>query len=136
MQSVCHEIKRHIKDSGFILFEINHEPVPHSEILRAIQRADFGVIAYPPNASTENTIPTKLFEYMGYRLPIILINHTPWVAYCRPYSAAIPFQQDKIDAAAILDAMSRQTFYSKPPDAVFWEAEEHKLLQTVAALLN
>ena len=27
MQSVYHEIKRHIKDSGFILFEVNHEPV-------------------------------------------------------------------------------------------------------------
>ena len=136
MQSVYHEIKRHIKDSGFILFEVNHEPVPHSEILRAIQSADFGVIAYPPNPSTENTIPTKLFEYMGYRLPIILIDHAPWVAYCRPYSAAIPFHQDNIDAAAILDTMGRQTFYSKPPVDVFWESEEHKLLQTVATLLN
>ena len=27
MQSVYHEIKSHIKDNGFILFEENHEPV-------------------------------------------------------------------------------------------------------------
>ena len=34
---------------------------------------------------------------MGYRLPILLIDHAPWVERCAgPYSAAIPFQPDSI----------------------------------------
>jgi glycosyltransferase involved in cell wall biosynthesis len=136
MQSVSQEVKHQTKDKGFILFDVNHEPVPHSEILQAIQRADFGVIAYPPNMSTENTIPTKLFEYMGHELPILLVDHAPWVALCQPFSAAITFRRDNIDGTRILDAMRHQAFYPKAPDDVFWESEEHKLLQTVASLLN
>ena len=99
MQSVYHEIKDHIHDKRFILFNESREPVSHSDILRAIQNADFGVIAYPPNSSTENTIPTKLFEYLGYRLPVFLIDHAAWFERCGPYSAAIPFQSDNIDAS-------------------------------------
>ena len=131
MQTVYHEIKNQIKDKSFIYFNESLEPVPHPEILIAIQKADFGIIAYPPNLSTENTIPTKLFEYMGYAFPILLIDHAPWVERCVPYSAAIPFRPESIDARQFCRSMHQQTFYSMTPNDVFWESEEDKLLQTV-----
>jgi len=136
MNTVYHEIRDQTKDKDFIFFKESHEPVPHVEILSAIQKADFGIIAYPPNLSTENTIPTKLFEYLGYQLPIFLIDHGAWVSRCGPYRAAIPFQQHNINGAGILHAIRHQTFYSTAPDDVFWESEEHKLLQTVVVLPN
>ena len=135
MRTVYHQIRDETKDKNFILFTESREPVPHLEILGAIQKADFGIIAYPPNSSTENTIPTKLFEYLGYGLPILLIDHAPWVERCRPFSAAIPFHPDNLDAGGILYAMEHHKFYSEAPNDVFWESEEVQLLQTIATLL-
>jgi glycosyltransferase involved in cell wall biosynthesis len=136
LHSVYHEIKNQTKDKNFIFFKESPEPVSHVEILSAIQKADFGIIAYPRNLSTENTIPTKLFEYLGYRLPILLLDFAPWVAKCRGFSAAIPFHHNNPDTAGILYAMAHHKFYSEAPNDVFWEAEEAQLLQTVDRLLN
>ena len=136
MVTVHQQIKDCIRDKPFILFSESREPISHVDILKAIQRADFGIIAYPPNASTRNTIPTKLFEYLGYALPIVLIDHPAWVERCEPYPAAIPFQLNNIDAGAILHSMKRGAFYSNVPKDVFWESEEDRLLQTVQRLLT
>lgn len=134
MRAVYHEIGNQVKDKNFIFFEESHAPVAHTEILNAIQKADFGIIAYPPNPSTQNTIPTKLFEYLGYTLPVIVIEHTPWLDRCRPYHAAIPFRPEALDAALILRAMQKR-FYLSLPDDVYWESEENKLLQAVRQLV-
>ena len=136
MASVHQQIKDRVRDKPFVLFRESREPISHLDILTAIQRADFGIIAYPPNASTENTIPTKLFEYLGYALPVLLIDHPGWFERCKPYVAAIPFQLNNIEATAILHSMKQGTFYSNVPKDVFWESEEDKLLQTVGRLLT
>jgi glycosyltransferase involved in cell wall biosynthesis len=131
--TVQHEINNLISGKNFIHFTVRHEPVPHLEILKAIQQSDVGIIAYPSNPSTENTIPTKLYEYLGYQLPILLIDHAPWVAICRPYHAAIPFNLKNIQAEAILRDLKSNTFYDQIPKDVFWEAEEVKLSGAVNA---
>jgi glycosyltransferase involved in cell wall biosynthesis len=135
MQRVYHEIQDHTKGKSFIHLTESREPIPHQEILSAIQKADFGIIAYPPNRSTENTIPTKLFEYLAHELPILLINHKSWVKKCDPYEAAIIFDHDRIDIATMLHAIAVGKFYKQSPKDVFWASEEVKLLETVARLL-
>lgn len=136
MKSVLQEIKREIRDKPFIIFETSDAPVPHIRILEAIKKADAGIIAYPPNPSTANTIPTKLFEYLGYQLPIILINHPPWVERCQPFNAAIPFDPEDPDPADILKKLHGKNFYIKVPENVFWTFEEPKFLQIVAKIAN
>ncbi|MBX2946778.1 MAG: glycosyltransferase [Cyclobacteriaceae bacterium] len=54
----------------------SEHPVPHKTILKAVGQADFGIVWYPPNPSTACSIPTKLFEYLGLNLAI-LVSHTP-----------------------------------------------------------
>lgn len=59
---------------AFIHYNGSEQPVPHEAILNEINNADFGIIWYPPNPSTACSIPTKLYEYMGLNLPV-LISH-------------------------------------------------------------
>lgn len=134
MHQVQREIKQQVANKPFIHFSESDEPVSHIHILDAIQRADVGVIAYPPNLSTENTIPTKLFEYMGYKLPILLTNYGPWVNFCAPYPAAIAFDPSAIDPVRLLNTLQTTSFYQQSPLNVYWESEEHKLLETVSKL--
>ncbi len=136
MHSIRQEISDAIRGFQFIEFAEYLQPVAHAQILNAIQMADFGIIAYPANRSTENTIPTKLFEYLGYSLPILLIDHPVWKEICKPWPAAIIFNPANPNVEEILESIRHGSFYRHHPIGVFWEAEERKLLQTVAEEIN
>lgn len=119
---------RSLIDKDYIQLEGGDTLVPHDEIMEHIARADFGIIAYPPNQSTKNTVPTKLFEYLGSHLPFLLINHQPWVSRCEPYSAAIPFDPDSLDTNHLLERMMNGRFYTQCPGVeIFWEPEGERL---------
>ena len=53
MVTIHQEIMDQIRNKSFILFGQPTEPVAHLDIVRAIQQADYGIIAYPPNPSTQ-----------------------------------------------------------------------------------
>lgn len=125
-------IKELTDGRDFIRLEGGDRLVPHDEIMSAIASADFGIIAYPPNPSTRNTVPTKLYEYLGSQLPILLINHPPWMELCAPYAAALIFDPRFIKSETLLPQMRTPRFYTSPPgDDVFWEPEGRKLVALV-----
>lgn len=132
---VLEKIRLLITPRRFIELIARDSPVPHAEIFKHIQASDFGLITYQINPSTMNSIPTKLYEYLGFRLPILLVNHRPWVDFCYPYSAAVVFDAGHFDAAQIYREMMQRKFYTSPPELVYWETEEPKLLKVVAELL-
>jgi hypothetical protein len=121
-------------EKPFISFTGGEQLVPHTQILEAIHLADYGIIAYPPNPSTDNTIPTKLYEYVGSQLPVLLINHPAWVRTCEIYNAAIVFDPGDLQPGRILHQMEHETFYTTPPRGVFWEDEAPELLKTLQNL--
>jgi len=96
--------------------------VPHPQLVAAMAEADFGIIAYPPNAATAGAMPTKLFEYLACRLPILLVDHPVWVARCAPYSAAVCWTANT-SATALLQAMTTTTYYREVPTDIYWSAE-------------
>jgi hypothetical protein len=128
------EIHHCIQNKPFIELVGGHVLVPHSDILRAICEADLGIIAYPLHASTMNSIPTKLFEYLGYELPILLIDHKPWVDICADYPAAVVFDPARLDAVSILTSFKSRHFYSTKPTNVFWSTEEPRFRQLISSL--
>src|SRR6478736_581539 len=59
------KLRKHILNKPFIRLIGGDKLVPHSKILAEIQKATVGLLPYQQNRSTENCIPTKLFEYLG-----------------------------------------------------------------------
>lgn len=129
---VLEKIRLLIQPRPFIELIARESPVPHAEIFRHIQRADFGLVTYQINPSTMNSIPTKMYEYLGFRLPILLVSHKPWVDFCQAYSAAVVFDPNHFDAAQIYREMMSKSFYTADPIDVYWKAEEPRLLDAVA----
>ena len=80
-------------------------------------------------------MPTKLFEYAGHCLPILLIENPLWEEYCRQYQAAVIFDPDNINAEAILSKMISEPFYVKKPEDAFWESEEGKVRKAIGKSL-
>ena len=130
VELIYHKIKNH----EFIQLKGGSSIVPHHAIVSEIQSADIGIISYPPNPSTLNSVPTKLFEYLAYSLPILLIDNPQWLRLCEPYNAAVPFNDKSFSPSMILKALKEQKFYTTVPQDVFWSSEEKKLMQTMESL--
>lgn len=131
---VLEKIRLLIRPRGFIQLIARDSPVPYSEVLQHLSKADFGLITYQINPSTMNATPTKLYEYVGMKLPILLVPHKPWIEFCVPYNAAVVFDPNDYDAAVIYEQMMQETFYTTEPTEVYWESEEDKLLEVVEGL--
>ena len=129
------KLKDALIDKPFVTLQGGDSLVPHTAILESIQAADFGIVSYPANPSTINSTPTKLYEYLAYRLPMLLIDHPAWVARCAPYGAAVAFDPENFDAGSVLQALKTRTFYTAPPQGIYWEEEENKLFKAVGHVL-
>jgi len=134
LQATLEKIRNTIRNKNFIQLIGGDRLVPHSEIVSAIQSHDFGIIAYAENPSIVNSIPTKLYEYLGYQLPILMIDYQPWIEMTKPYQAAIPFNMLILKPDEVLSQMKTQPFYSTIPQDVFWDSEAEKLKKIINTL--
>lgn len=135
-KSTYQRLMRTIENKDFIHLKGGLELVSHEDILYAIKEADFGIIFYPANRSTLNTMPTKLFEYLGNRLSILLQHHEPWVAFCAKYNAAVTISPEDLNAAETLRKMKAKSPNKSPDDEILWQAEEKILLDRVAKIIT
>jgi glycosyltransferase involved in cell wall biosynthesis len=122
------QIQSAIESHDFIQLWGGDKLVPHDEIIEAINRSQFGIIAYPPNSATKNTFPTKIFEYIASRLPFLIINHPTWVNRCIRYPASITFDPGYFNPQKMLDKMKSTQFYLlEPGHEIYWSTEFNKL---------
>jgi len=94
-------------------------PVPHEVIEGYIQASDAGIIAYTDSIATRERMPTKLYEYLAFQLPILLSGNPKWKAKCDESSAAVLFSPT-LDASHILLALQKNQFYKTEPRHVLW----------------
>lgn len=131
-EDVRNKLREATNDKAYIRLAGIDRLVPHTEIIKQIQQADAGIIAYPPNKSTESSIPTKLYEYLGLTLPVILVNHAPWVKICKQWNAAVVIPTGDFDVPEFLHKLRRAVFYPEIPEDVFWDDEESKLKKLIS----
>ena len=104
--------------------------IPHQDIIKYIREADFGLICYNINPSTENCFPTKVYEYMANRLPIIIQNYPPWSSFCVKHNAGTELDFTRFDEKKLVNSLKEETFYGEGiPDEIYWRCDEEKLLK-------
>jgi glycosyltransferase involved in cell wall biosynthesis len=122
------KIKNEISDKNFISLSGGGSLVSHHQIIEEIKKADFGLLSYQPNPSTENCVPTRLFEYQAHLLPMIIQENRLWKEICEPNHSAIFIDYKKFDPANLYEQMLNQSFYPNgaSPENL-WNSEEEKL---------
>lgn len=133
--STLTKIRSAIAGSAYIKLTGGEQLVPHQQILEAIRTANFGFICYPIAPHTRNKVPTKLFEYLACKLPILLQSEPKWVDLCTPCKAAIVVDFDNPDLPKILAQMN-EPFYTSRPVNVTWREEEERFLVLVNNFLT
>lgn len=111
-------------------------PIPHDEIVDQIICSDFGIVAYTLNKSNKNCMPTKVFEYLAYGLPIICQTGTLWSEYAQRFGAAIEVDFQQFDLTSFMEKLTdfQRNFQPKQIEEVMWASEEPKLIHLVKSL--
>jgi len=107
---------------------ISEKPIPHTQIIEVMQRADVVMLPYLPNKSTENCIPTKLYECLALGIPMLIRHNPRWQLLTQKYQAAIftSFSPDDIDRVA--NQLRNTVFY---PDGYAKEAYFGSVIKNV-----
>jgi hypothetical protein len=121
------QIKNEIKGCPYITLIGGEQLVPHSEILDEISRADFGIIIYPPNPSTQSSIPTKLYEYIALKLPVLIRHNAESHQLVTECKDGIILEEAP-HYPTLSAALKASNFTPSPPDSVFWESQAENIL--------
>lgn len=99
-----------------------HELVPHPEILKSIATADIGLVPYLPNKSTENCMPTKLYEYAAFKLPYLISKNNYWNEFTDHHKAGIEIDFLTVNIYELLEEIKTTAFYSNfMEDDLYWD---------------
>ncbi|MBX9851407.1 MAG: glycosyltransferase [Cytophagaceae bacterium] len=134
---VFERVKKAIEGHPYIRLTGGNTLVPHHEIIAEIRKSDFGLLPYQPNKSTINCIPTKLYEYLAFGLPIIVQTNPIWEEIITKYQAgfSLDFAQPRLKET--LNLIQNGSFYPlKPGPEIYWQAEETQLLQAIFKILS
>ncbi len=124
------QIRKEIADSPFIKLIGGDRLIPHEEILHEISKAGTGLIIYPPNPGTESSIPTKLYEYLALRLPVIISHTADSIELVQRCNAGIILTTD-VGAGILNEQLANSHFTFECGEDIFWEAEAQKLVSAL-----
>lgn len=127
------ELKRQIHDKPFIQLTGGNELIPHAQILEAIASAHVGIIAYPPSPHIENRIPTKLYEYLAHRLPIIMEHKEQWSSWL-PHNACFEIDFENVHPVLLLRQLQTRGTTPYPTDEFEWKSEAPRLVAEINRL--
>ena len=131
-QALHRRLREYARQHSWLVLQTEDHPVPHDDILALIRQADFGVVSHQPVPSIAHCFPTRIWEYMAYRLPFLLQDHTYWTRFCQPWKCAISLDFNRPDVDRIKKQMMENEFYPRGlPDTIYWSTEEKKLLRAL-----
>ena len=121
-----------------ISLNISLQPLSYKTLLKAVRQADVVLMPYEDLDSIRYKIPSKLYESLALRKPILISKNPVWEKALQEYPAglAVDFSKSR-DAAAVFQKLIELDLYKKSPDVeVLWEGEKPKLLRTLQHLLD
>ncbi len=118
-------LKETCKNLDFIDWQIsNDKPIAHNKIMETITTADFALLPYHINKSNENRIPTKFYEYIYHKVPMIISKNQLWEKFCRQYNAVIScnYTTENFGDENNMTTLFNTHFYDKYFDKneIFW----------------
>jgi glycosyltransferase involved in cell wall biosynthesis len=130
------KIQQLIDNQPFIQLIGGEKPLAHTTILAAIAQADMALLPYRLNKCFENRIPTKFFEYLHFRLPMLVSKNEAWEKFYQnyPFYSAIFLDFNDLDTITHLyQQIQSIRFYETEQDIqdIYWQSEEVKLIEAM-----
>jgi len=69
------------------------KPISHTILLEQLQQTDFVILPYLFNKSTQNCIPTKFYECLAYKKPMLISKNQKWENFIKPLEAGMEIRE-------------------------------------------
>lgn len=101
-------------------------PVPHKEIMEAMESADFALLSYKNLPAIRNKMPTKLFEAAALGIPVLITPNENWEYFLKPFSGGFPidFSNTKEAELQFSLALKNEYFIAQPGNTVYWDSQK------------
>jgi len=136
------EVKKRGLENNFVFLPY----VTHGSVGKYLVNAKIGIIPLPPFKKFMKNIPVKMFEFMGFGMPVVLSDLPPSRQFIKGESCAIAVEPDNINhyAEAIKSLLQDPEMAIKMgekgrqliTERYNWGQSEKKLLSLYAQLLN
>ncbi len=122
-------LENEFQSSDWVELEISLSPIPHQEIRQVLANTNFALLPYQPNKSTENCIPTKLYECLALQIPMLVQENKTWKTFCKPYNPAIFIDFANPNISFLKNEIQQKTFFGDGKiEEAFWDGKELKEL--------
>ncbi|WMN11214.1 glycosyltransferase [Marivirga salinae] len=130
-------VKEAIRNDVYIQLKTDEKPIPQSEIITEINNSDIAILPYQLNPNISGRFPTKIYDYLALRKPMVIPPHTQWKAYLDQYQAGICTEFNNPDIESFMQELSSTTFYKKhPKDEIQWNTQETLLIEFIKKILS
>ena len=99
-----------------------------------MKKADFCLLPYQNNQSTEGRIPTKLFECLTMEIPVIITPRPAWNTMIKENNAGI-LHDFKSKDQSLLKKLHARYYGNHMSSHYAWEQQTDKLLKTIRSLI-
>ena len=131
-KSFFKEIKSIAERFDYISLEGGADPVPHEKIIDAMQYSDYLLMPYELNQSVVNRIPTKMYEALALKTPMIIQENPFWQQFLGkfPFQSAIWIDYYNFSQIEkVLNQLKNTHFYKgiDTVEGIYWEEEAEGL---------
>ncbi|MFC3881258.1 hypothetical protein ACFOSV_13785 [Algoriphagus namhaensis] len=129
---------KQVENQPQIDLKIDSIPVPHSEIIEAIQSADFLLCPYEIHAAFEGKIPSKFFEGQALGIPILYPKNETWKSFFKESAGgfSIDFYKPQEYLSQFRLALDQVYFLNPNQLEVNWESDKPGFLKLVEGLIQ
>lgn len=127
-------LQRLTKNLDYIKIIGGDRLVPHNKVLVEMQGADFCLLPYQHNKSTEGRIPTKLYECLAMEKPVIITSNPDWNSIVQSNNAGI-IHDFKSENHSLSHHFFEKYYGNNLSSQYLWENSSNKLLETVQKII-
>lgn len=104
--------------------QIPPTPIPHESIAKTLKKASFAVLTYQTTPCFDGKIPTKLFEYMSHKLPMICFEDHSFKHLIVDNHAGVVLNRNLTDVNSVFTSLETEEFYDcKQTINPHWDSE-------------
>lgn len=121
-----------------LTLRIDHNPVPHQELIEALKESDFALLPYQNHPAIADKMPSKLFECAALGIPVLISSNPKWNAFLTAFTGghSVDFSDPTHTVSKFEEALGQTFFKSPPSESILWKTEKLHFQQAIQNLLS
>lgn len=136
-QPTLNQLLKELSTKDYIELIGGSSPVSHDLIIQSYINCTAVLLPYLPNKAIDTCIPTKIYECICYKTPMIIRDNPLWKTVAVENEHAIYYPSQHINYVDFYQRIMQTTFYSEGvPKHIFWNKEKETIAKEITTLIK